>query len=189
MMFPSLRLPYIGCADLMTQDTKNKKRLTMVALMLPTLFILAGCQSSNPQISAQSARDIANAEAAADVDVCRRKYPAERKTIVDRAKCLNAALQRLVPYDPYPDITQVFRAYTVVVAEQFRDGKLSESEANMKIAEKRTQLASESQRRLATSNPPVQSIIIMPMPMPTPVPMTPYRLPCPPGPYNLACRI
>jgi hypothetical protein len=187
MMFPSSRLPYIGCADLMTQDTKNKKRLTMVALMLPTLFILAGCQSSNPQISAQSARDIANAEAAADFENCRRKYPFERKTVVAAAKCFNTAMQRLIPYERYPDLTQVFRAYTVVVAEQFRDGKLSESEYHAKIAEKQAQLTSESQRRFAASNPPIQPILMMQMP--TPVPMTPYRLPCPPGPYTLACRI
>ena len=163
-MFPSLRLPYIGCADLMTQDTKNKKRLTMVALMLPTLFILAGCQSSNPQISAQSARDIANAEVSADLDTCRRKYPIERRTVVDRAKCFNAARQRLMPYEPYPDLVQVYRAYTIVVAEQFRDGKLSESEMHAKLAEKQAQLTSESQRRFAASNPPVQPILMMQMP-------------------------
>jgi hypothetical protein len=189
MMFPSLRLPYIGCVNRMTQDTKNKKRLTMVALMLPTLLCVAGCQSTKPQIPELSARDMATAEAEIQTEQCRLKYPLNRKNVVARANCFNQANEVMSQYAPHPDLLQVYRAYVVVVAEQFRDGKLSESEMHAKLAEKHAQLNSESQRRFAARNPPIQPILMMPMPMPTPVPMTPYRLPCPPGPYTLACRI
>jgi hypothetical protein len=108
---------------------------------------------------------------------------------VNRVKCFIAAKRRLMPYEPNPDLVQVSMAHTMLVAEQFRDGKISESEFHAKLAEKQAQLTSESHRRFAASNPPIQPILMMPMPMPAPVPVMPYRLPCPPGPYTLACRI
>jgi len=169
----------------MKANTKQRT-LTKAALILPTLFILAGCQSSNTRKPEISARDIANAEASIQTEQCRRKYPLDRKTAVLRAKCMNDASEPIMAYHPHPDLNNVWRAHIVLIAEQFRDGKITESELHAKAAEKQAQLTSESQRRFAASNPPIQPVLMMPMP--TPSPMMPYRLPCPPGPYTLACR-
>jgi hypothetical protein len=107
---------------------------------------------------------------------------------MQRTKCLNKSAASLRALSPHPDIADANAAYNLMIAEQFKDGKLSESEFLAKEADRRSQDIAEVQRRdLAQRNTNAQerpqAVVVYPMNNTMPV----FRAPCLMGPRGPTC--
>lgn len=158
--------------------------ITMLCLSGFSLVSISGCASSNSDAKYQEAVAAGSAESTR----CREEYPLDRKHVMQRTKCLNQAAELMRPYSAYPDITDATGAYNVMLAEQFRDGKITEAEFLAKETERRSQGMAEVQRRelakrsvAAQENP--QAVVVYPMTNTMPV----FRAPCLPGPRGPTC--
>jgi hypothetical protein len=89
-----------------------------------------------------------NAQSQAASEACDRSFPAGNpKTAVARAKCQVEALTIRRPIATYPDRMDSFIATRMSVAEHVQNGQLTIAQANEVIANKRSELVSEEQRR------------------------------------------
>lgn len=149
-----------------------------------SLAFIAGCASDNTEAKYRAALATASAESTR----CRDEFPLDRKHAIQRTKCLNRSADLLRPYVAYPDITDATGAYNLMLAEQFRDGKITEAEFLAKETERRSQGMAEAERRglaqraVAAQESP-QQVIVYPMNNTMPV----YRVPCLPGPLGPTC--
>jgi hypothetical protein len=67
-----------------------------------------------------------------------------------RARCLNEVEARLIrPLDPFPDLVDQRLAARKALAAELDAGRLSEPQANARLAEKNAQIAAEERRRTA----------------------------------------
>ena len=156
------------------------KPLTIVVILLA----LAGCQSAED--IARARVEEANAKMNADAAACRTMYPVERNTVINRVRCMNDA-HSAYPHHRYPDLVAVFNAERLIAAERFRDGKTSEAQYDLEVANAGNKAASIHHSRANASRPP-PPLMHMHMNMPPLGLAPPMLLPCPPGPNSVACR-
>jgi hypothetical protein len=156
------------------------RRLTFAVI----LIALAGCQSAEDR--ARVRVEEANTKMRAEFDACRSVYPVERNTIINRVRCLNDA-HSAYPYHRYPDLIAVFNAERLLAAERFRDGKTSEAEYGLEVANAGNKATSIHHSRENANRPP-PPLMHMHMHMPPLGMPPPILLPCPPGPNSIACR-
>jgi len=89
-----------------------------------------------------------NAQSQAASEACDNSFPAGNpKTAVARAKCQVDALAIRRPIVTYPDLMDSFIATRMSVAEQIQNDHLTIAQGNEIIANKRSELVSEEQRR------------------------------------------
>ena len=70
-----------------------------------------------------------------------------------RARCLNEVETRLIrPLDPFPDLVDQRLAARKALAAELDAGRLSEAQANARLAEKNAQIAAEERRRTASTS-------------------------------------
>jgi hypothetical protein len=70
-----------------------------------------------------------------------------------RARCLNEVETRLIrPLDPFPDLVDQRLAARKALAAELDAGRLSEAQANTRLAEKNAQIAAEERRRTARTS-------------------------------------
>jgi hypothetical protein len=116
---------------------------TLCALALIALSV-AGCGLA--QTAALKERSAAGMQ---DCDV---RFPKDdAKIAVSRAQCLNDALAILRPTMPYPDLLDQYLAIHMALAEQVQKGQLTIAQGNAAIAQKKSELAAEEQRRSLAS--------------------------------------
>ena len=145
---------------------------------------LTGCASNEADARWQSALEAAQLEGTR----CRNEYPIDRQHIMQRTKCLNNSAATLRALSPHPDIADANAAHNLMIAEQFRDGKITEAEFLSKETANRSQGIAEVQRRdlaqrAVNAQERPQAVVVYPMTNTMPV----FRAPCAMGPRGLAC--
>jgi len=145
---------------------------------------ITSCSSDSVDERFQQALTSAQTESAR----CRDEYPLDKTHIIQRTKCLNKSSELVRPFAAYPDISDATAAYNLMLAEQFRDGKISEGELLAKETERRSQGIAEAERRgLANRAVNAQerphSVVVYPMNNTMPV----FRAPCLMGPRGPTC--
>jgi hypothetical protein len=156
-------------------------KLFLLGLSLATV---AGCASNDNDAKYQEAVAAATAESTR----CRDEYPLDRKNAMQRTKCLNRAADLLRPYISYPEITDATGAYNLMLAEQFRAGKITEAEFLAKETERRSQGLAEAERRdlakrAVSAQESPQAVVVYPMTNTMPV----FRPACIHGPLRTVC--
>jgi hypothetical protein len=149
-----------------------------------SLTAVTGCASTNNDAKYQEALAAGTAESTR----CREAYPMDRQHIMQRTKCLNGAAEMMRPFSAYPDITDATGAYNLMLAEQFKDGKITEAELLAKETERRSQGMAEVERRdLAKRSVNAQESPRAVMVYPMGNPIQPFRFQCLPGPRGPVC--
>jgi hypothetical protein len=115
---------------------------SVVILVAP---LLAGCalsqQTRNVELIGES--NIALA-------ACLREYPVTRETVMERMKCVNQAfLIRLPSFGPNKDLAYNLTTHGTVIAEQYKNGRITQAQFNAAIADEVSRLNSELLRRKA----------------------------------------
>lgn len=107
---------------------------------------LAGCGLAARK---QRQEEMAAAMAAKDegIAACKVQYPDEGKDFVVRNKCAFEAAKVVRPFVTYPDLFDQSWATVAVVAEQLQTKKITRAEADLQIAQMRSQITAEEQRR------------------------------------------
>jgi hypothetical protein len=87
---------------------------------------------------------------------CDNLYPravAGPQTYSYRVRCLNEVETRLIrPLDPFPDLVDQRLAARKALAAELDAGRISEAQANARLAEKNAQIAAEERRRTARTS-------------------------------------
>lgn len=79
---------------------------------------------------------------------CNVKFPpGTASTAVARARCLNDAQTITRPYWTQPDLIGSFMATRLAIAERFQKGQITAAQANEEVANKWSQITTETQRR------------------------------------------
>ena len=133
------------------------------------LLALVGCQSQAErarEAEVQAAAQ-ANVRLTTDVAACRSTYPIERNTIMSRMRCLIDA-SNAYPYHKYPDLVAVFNAERLIAAERFRDGKTSEAELTLEVANAQNKATSIHHSRDNANRPPPPMMHMILPPLVTP---------------------
>jgi hypothetical protein len=98
------------------------------------------------ELQAQTEQLKAKSQAASQE--CDTTLPAgSPKTAMARAKCQTDALAILRPIMPYPDLMDLFIASRISIAERVQNGQLTIAQGNEIIAQKKSELVAEEQRR------------------------------------------
>lgn len=135
--------------------TRTRALLVVWSGLIVAVAALAGCgiahrTQAQDQANLQAAR---NAQLVTQSDFaladCNAKFPAGNPKIqVARMRCLNDALAIQMPiFGPYQDLMQTWMAARMAVAEQIQNRKMTIAEGDAIIAEKWSQVVSESERR------------------------------------------
>src|SRR5271166_6540923 len=123
-----------------------KVYLRLLALLVA--LMLAGCGLVQRAQFQQKATEL-RAQSDAAMAECNSRLPAGVPShAVGRAQCVNQALGILRPIMPFPDLWDVYMATHLAIAEQVQAGKMSVTQANVVLTEKRSALTAEEQRRL-----------------------------------------
>jgi hypothetical protein len=113
--------------------------------------LISGCGVSRQADEAADStlNDVNNA-----IIECRRAYPNEIAQAVERAACVNKALEPLRPPLRYPDLLDQERAMRKSLAEQVQNNKLSLLDRLVQITELHKRMVAEEQSRVS-ANPSV----------------------------------
>ncbi len=96
----------------------------------------------------QEAFAAAQAQQQAGIADCEAKYPpATTKQFTERAQCINAAVAIIRPFVPFPDLLDQDMANRMLLAEKVQQGRMTVAEATQDMAQRRSQLTAEEQRR------------------------------------------
>jgi hypothetical protein len=121
------------------------------SLVVLTAFALTGCGIAQEAAKRTQEERVAaiKAEGDAATQSCQERFsPGIPSHAVARAKCLAEAWNILRPIAPFPDLWDLYAAHHLEIAERIQGGKLSIAQANVLLAEKRSELIGEEQRRL-----------------------------------------
>jgi hypothetical protein len=119
----------------------------LTTLLAATLW-LSACAAQDRQLErmAELRRQVE-----ADKQDCDNLYPrdvAGPQHYSYRARCFNDVETRLMrPFDPFPDLTDRRLAARKALAAELDAGRLSEAEANARLAQKNSEIAAEERRR------------------------------------------
>ena len=117
-----------------------------IFLVLGLCGLLAGCglmarkEREEQQAAAKAQSDAAMAD-------CESKFPQGGKQYVERAQCINAGVAIMRPFVPFPDLLDQDMANRAAMAERLQQGKITLAEANSELAQRRSQIVAEEQRR------------------------------------------
>jgi hypothetical protein len=78
---------------------------------------------------------------------CDVNFPPAAKKYMDHAKCVNDAVNVIRPFVPYPDLLDQDNANRMLMAERLQQGKMTPAEATQEMAQRRSQVLAEEQRR------------------------------------------
>ena len=81
------------------------------------------------------------------IAACKAQYPDENKDYVARNKCAFEAAKVIRPFATYPDLFDESWATVAVLAEQLDAKKITRAQADLQLAQMRSQITSEEQRR------------------------------------------
>lgn len=121
------------------------RALLLVTVAMPAaacLVSLAGC-AAQERLAARSELNAANA-------ACDAQWPKVVGNFVPRAECLNRAFTLAAPrLGLHGDLVELFNAARSSLAVKADRGEITPEDMNLRLAELKTQLASEQQRRTA----------------------------------------
>ena len=124
-----------------------RARLTMLAA---ALWLTACAQDRQQEHMAELRRQVEAAK-----QDCDHLYPrdvAGPQHYSQRVRCLNEVEAEFTrPFDPFPDLTDRRLAARKALAAELDAGRLTEADANARLAAKTTELAAEERRRTETS--------------------------------------
>jgi hypothetical protein len=123
---------------------------------LLALLTAAACVTACTAVQQDRQRD-AMAELRRQVEVekqdCDNLYPRDvggSQKFSRRARCLNDAETRLVkPFAPFPDLLDQRLAARKALAVELDAGRISEADANVRLAARNSEIATEERRRIA----------------------------------------
>jgi hypothetical protein len=122
-----------------------------VLILLAAAASLAACSTMQDRQQERLAELRRQVEA--EKQDCDNLYPrdvAGPQRYSHRARCLNEVEARLIrPLDPFPDLVDQRLAARKALAAELDAGRLSEPQANARLAEKNAQIAAEERRRTA----------------------------------------
>lgn len=81
------------------------------------------------------------------IAACKAQYPDDNKDYVARNKCAFEAAKVIRPFATYPDLFDQSWATSAVVAEQLEAKKITRAQADLQMAQTRSQITAEEQRR------------------------------------------
>lgn len=85
----------------------------------------------------------------AALEACDAKFPQATPAVaVDRARCVNDAMNIIRPVLPYPDLLDVMNATNLSVSERYQNKQLTYAQAAEIMTAKRSELVGEEQRRI-----------------------------------------
>jgi hypothetical protein len=121
-------------------------------LLAAALWLVACAQDRQQEHVAELRR-----QAAAEKQDCDNLYPREvagPQHYSQRVRCLNEVEARFMrPLDPFPDLTDRRLAARKALAAELDAGRLTEADANARLAAKASEIAAEERRRTeATSS-------------------------------------
>jgi hypothetical protein len=118
-----------------------------VLLLLAAALWLAACAQDRQQEHVAELRRQVEAEK----QDCDNLYPRDvggPQHYSQRVRCLNEVEARFMrPLDPFPDLADQRLAARKALAADLDAGRLTEAEANVRLAQKRAQIAAEERRR------------------------------------------
>ena len=121
-----------------------------VPLLAAALWLAACAQDRQQEHVAELRRQVE-----AEKQDCDNLYPrdvAGPQHYSQRARCLNEVEARLVrPLDPFPDLTDRRLAARKTLAAEIDAGRLTEADANARLAAKTSEIATEERRRTETT--------------------------------------
>jgi hypothetical protein len=114
--------------------------------LLAALWLAACAQDRQQEHMAELRRQVE-----AEKQDCDNLYPRDvggPQHYSQRVRCLNEVEARLMrPLDPFPDLADQRLAARKALAADLDAGRLTEAEANVRLAQKRAQIAAEERRR------------------------------------------
>jgi len=122
-----------------------------IVLLIAIPFILGACGIlSEPE--EKETRAALESRSLVALQECHAKYASGAPAVaVARAQCNNAATNITRPSFSFPDLLDVYLANRLAIAERYQKGQLTLAKANEELAERRSQLIAEEQRRLLAS--------------------------------------
>jgi len=121
-----------------------------VPLLAAALWLAACAQDRQQEHVAELRRQVE-----AEKQDCDNLYPrdvAGPQHYSQRARCLNEVESRLMrPLDPFPDLTDRRLAARKTLAAEIDAGRLTEADANARLAAKTSEIATEERRRTETT--------------------------------------
>jgi hypothetical protein len=114
--------------------------------LLAALWLAACAQDRQQEHMAELRRQVE-----AEKQDCDNLYPRDVRGpqhYSQRVRCLNEVEARFMrPLDPFPDLADQRLAARKALAADLDAGRLTEAEANVRLAQKRAQIAAEERRR------------------------------------------
>lgn len=131
---------------------QDKQRMTSHILYRGSALVLAclllpSCANAARQKEKEEAYDSAMQQAQSAMAACDAKYQKGDKRYVEKAKCQIDATNIIRPIMPYPDLVDQDTATRMSLAEKLQAGKITEAQANQQLAQARSQINAEDQRR------------------------------------------
>jgi hypothetical protein len=111
-----------------------------LCLMLGGCGLMARKERQEQMAAAVSAKD-------QGIAACKAQYPDENKDFVARNKCGFEAAKVVRPFATYPDLFDESWATSAVLAEQLEAKKITRAQADLQMAQTRSQITAEEQRR------------------------------------------
>jgi len=122
----------------------------MLRMILATIvgLSLSGCGLVARQQQQEQLARVKQQAAEAKQD-CESRFPTSpKKNHVEQAKCLNAFNESVVkPTSPFPDLIDLLDATRLSLATKVDQGTMSEADANLQLAQTRTHIVQEADRR------------------------------------------
>ena len=140
-----------GCEELESLLLSAQRRSSVMRCVIATVvaagMVGGGCGlDSNQEQTGQVAA--LETEAKAATDDCDRKFQPDNPSVaMARAKCLNEALEILVPALGYEDLVRRYMAARMAIAEQLQVGLITFAPAEEELARERTEVVAETKRR------------------------------------------
>jgi hypothetical protein len=123
---------------------------TLLALLTAAACV-AGCTTSMQQDRQQERMAELRRQVEAEKQDCDNLYPRDAggsQKYSHRARCLNDVETRLVrPFEPFPDLLDKRLAARKALAAELDAGRISEADANLRLAASNSEIAAEERRR------------------------------------------
>ena len=108
---------------------------------------LSGCGIAARMQAAEHAKEL-RAQSDAAATTCKSNFAADNpKTYLARQRCLNDAVNIVLPTLPNQDLVLAYMAERVAIGEQVQSGKMTVAQGDAAIADKASWMISEDQNR------------------------------------------
>lgn len=117
------------------------------AIVAASALFLTGCGLARQQEAADR-RAAANASAGAAIERCNQQFrKGTQTTAMARARCLNAAAEPIIDFYPNPELSRLFFASRLAIAERYQAGHLTEAQAEEETARRFAEMTEQANRR------------------------------------------